>query len=74
VVKVLSYLFLSADVIECLDAADVQDDGLINISDAIYVLSYLFRSGSEPTSPWKECDIDPTPDQLSCSQGQRSCD
>src|SRR3989338_8018432 len=37
---------------ECWDAADVNDDEVINRLDYNYLLSYLFEGGSKPISPF----------------------
>ncbi|MEC9352989.1 MAG: hypothetical protein VYD81_06725, partial [Planctomycetota bacterium] len=37
-----SWLFLGADMPNCLDSADANDDGVINITDGIYTLAFLF--------------------------------
>lgn len=51
----------------CEDACDINDDGLINLADSVYVLSYLFGFGAPipaPTHP--DCGPDPTEDELGC--------
>ena len=45
---------------------DVDDDGDILLTDAIFLLSYLFISGSPPPAPFPAAGIDPTEDQLWC--------
>lgn len=52
--------------LECFDAADVNDDGLFDIADGIYLLTYLFTSGPPPAPPGTECGPDLTPDALDC--------
>jgi len=47
-----------------LDAADVDDNGLINTADAWYLLSYLFTTGAPPPEPFPEPGEDPTADTL----------
>ncbi len=61
----LGYLFQGVPL-DCLDAADVNDDGTIDLSDVVYVLVNLFSGGPIPPSPYPTCQIDPTPDSLSC--------
>ncbi len=54
----------------CLDACDGNDDGLVDLADAVYVLRYLFLSGKEPPPPGPKLPgADPTPDQLDCKAG-----
>ncbi len=35
----------------CLDAADINDDGFVDLSDPIYLLSFLYLGGPEPPPP-----------------------
>lgn len=57
----------------CLDALDGNDDGAINIADPIFVLAYLFNGGDSPPSPFPECGIDPTTDNLGCANTPALC-
>ena len=50
----------------CLDAADGNDDGTVDISDAITILLYLFTDRGDLPDPFGTCGIDPTADALSC--------
>jgi hypothetical protein len=61
------YAFLG-DPITCLDAADVNDDGAIDISDPIYILLDLYEGGPSPPPPGN-CGVDLTPDALDCAVG-----
>lgn len=56
----------------CLDAADGTDDGQLNITDAVYILNFLFLGGSAPPEPHGACGLDPTEDDLDCASFQ-SC-
>ena len=62
----LASLFLEAGAVACEDAADANDDGLVNLSDVVFTLDYLFRGGDQPEPPFRRDDIDPTPDDLGC--------
>ena len=64
----LDYLFvLGAPVVECLDAADVTDDGIVNLQDPIWALNYGFvPGGALPPAPFPSCGFDPTDDALEC--------
>jgi len=54
----------------CKDAADVNDDGTINLADPVYLLSYLFLGAAPPPPPGPYAAwYDPTPDGLDCSEG-----
>jgi hypothetical protein len=52
----------------CLDAADVDDDGGIDTQDASYLSDYLTGGGPEPPAPFPECGVDPTGDELGCTE------
>jgi hypothetical protein len=62
----LFFLFGGRDL-TCLDAADVNDDGKINVSDAIVLLRHLFQGGAAPPEPYDAPGPDPTADDLGCS-------
>ena len=47
-----------------LDAADVDDNGIVNTNDARYLYMYLFGSGTPPLAPFPNAGTDPTPDSL----------
>jgi hypothetical protein len=49
-----------------LDAADSDDSGGLNITDAIYSLNFLFLGGAEPLPPFTGCGSDPKLDALDC--------
>jgi hypothetical protein len=50
----------------CDDAADVNDDGVLDANDCDYLADYLF-GGPEPPPPFPNCGRDPTPDGLRCA-------
>lgn len=51
----------------CEDAADVNDDGVIDVSDGVYTLGALFGDGEDPAAPYPGCGDDPTSDALGCA-------
>ena len=59
-VVILDYLFADGRFTVCRDAADVNDDELINIADPVYLLLYLFAGGPEPPPPFPDPGPDPT--------------
>ncbi|MFN0060106.1 MAG: hypothetical protein ACKVX7_16735 [Planctomycetota bacterium] len=68
-VALLGFLFPvvgSPVVLSCVDACDGNDDGMIDISDAIAMLSTLF-SGAPTIGPYPNCGIDGTSDALDCA-------
>ena len=48
VVFIANYLFKNGVVPFCLDAADTNDDGELDISDPVYLLYWMFVPGSPP--------------------------
>ncbi|MBT7129826.1 MAG: hypothetical protein HN891_03865 [Planctomycetes bacterium] len=50
----------------CIDSADGNDDGLVDLADPIALLGYLFNGATPPPPPFPDCGIDPTPDALEC--------
>ena len=61
----LEFLF-SGGLIACENAADANDDGSMDIADAIALLGYLFSGQPAPPVPFIECGLDPTDDPLAC--------
>ena len=49
-----------------MDAADIDNNSAIDLSDAIYVLNYLFIGGRTPPAPFEECGEDTDEDELAC--------
>ena len=43
----------------CTEAADINDDGRLEMSDAVYLLQFLYRLGSPPPTPGHRIGIDP---------------
>ena len=58
----LAVLFLGRSLPECVDAADINDNGLVEISDHTYLFRYLLDEGPPPPSPFAASGTDPTPD------------
>jgi len=53
----------------CPDAGDSNDDGIVDASDVVYLIDYLFRAGDAPSSPFPECGLDATEDEIVCPGG-----
>jgi hypothetical protein len=74
VTTLLLFLFNYGPALACPKAADVNDDGRLQINDAIHLLNYYFRGGEPPPEPFKNCGLDPTPDSLgACNSVHWSC-
>jgi len=65
-VSILTALFVSTgERLSCPDAADVDDSGELDVSDAIFVLNFQFQGGLPPLLPGPhEAGVDPTDDNL----------
>lgn len=67
-ISILSYLFQGFSTPACKDACDLNDDGFIDTSDAIYTFSYQFVEGAPPMAPFPDPGFDPTTgDGLGCN-------
>jgi hypothetical protein len=54
----------------CMDAADADDSGALDLTDAIYVLQFLFMGGTKPPAPGPDaCGPDPAGTSLGCEVG-----
>ena len=67
VMRLLEVLFLDPRPLSCASAADANDDGALEISDAIYLARFLFLGGLAPPAPFPNCGFDRTGDELECS-------
>jgi hypothetical protein len=75
-VWVLNELLRSGPESPCQDAADINDDGLVDASDAVYNINYNFGipSGPTPPAPFPACGVDPTADDLGCEHSDNCPD
>jgi hypothetical protein len=63
------YLFQSGPAPTCQDAADINDDGILDVSDPVYLLFHLFLQGPPPPPPFPGAGSDPTfRDNLGCEE------
>jgi hypothetical protein len=51
----------------CMDASDANDDGSVDVSDAVRLLLHLFGGTGPLPAPHGFCASDPTADGLDCS-------
>jgi len=66
-ISTLAFLFQDrAAKFQCADAMDADDDGAVNITDAVITLQFLFLGGKPPVAPYPDCGGDTTPDGLCC--------
>lgn len=53
-------------LINCFDAFDSNDDGRNDLSDGVYINSFVSRGGPQPPLPYPTVGPDPTEDVLTC--------
>lgn len=53
----------------CLKGCDVDDSGTVELTDAVYLLNYLFKGAAAPKAPFGAKGEDPSPDALTCKSG-----
>jgi hypothetical protein len=64
---VLFVLFQNT-VVDCPDAADTNDDGVLGLTDVLGVLDFLFLNGAPPAPPFPAAGEDLTGDELGCDR------
>jgi len=67
-VHLLGYQFGKKPPPACLKTADLDDDGDIDLRDAVFGLDYLFAGMEGPPPPSIHCGMDPTEDHLGCRE------
>ena len=69
----LRHLLLEIQI-PCRDAADVDDDGRVNLIDAVLLAWFLSAGRDAPAHPFPGCGVDPTfGEGLSCQGGSGAC-
>lgn len=61
-----AYLNLGGPAPLCMDAADVDDNGVVDGTDYLMLQDYLMGVGPEPAEPFPNRGWDPSPDALTC--------
>lgn len=64
-IAVLAHLFRGLSL-PCPDAADADDNGRVEIADALLITDYLFLEGQPPAAPFPDPGEDATEDALGC--------
>ena len=75
------FLFSGGAPPACMDSADANDTGFIEITDAIIIFSWLFTGGAPPAPPTpsspgypaEDCGVDETEDGLGGEMPTRVC-
>lgn len=66
-VFVIGYLLAGGAAPGCLDAADANDDGVVNLADAVHLLSFLFVPAiTTLPAPFPGAGVDPNLDSMVC--------
>lgn len=72
-VSLLTWAFLDTFDLPCEDAADIDgNDEISALTDALYVLVYIFLDGPAPPDPFEECGVDED-DDLDCDTSTDGC-
>jgi hypothetical protein len=72
-VAIAVHLFAGrTNAVECRAAADADSNGVLNVTDALYILRFLFRLGPPPVPPFPACGPEATQGLLGCDVGS-SC-
>jgi hypothetical protein len=50
----------------CQAACDANDDGAVELTDAIYLANWMFKNDPPPPPPYPDCGLDPTEPTLPC--------
>jgi hypothetical protein len=74
IIFMLEFIFTGGSTPTCLDACDANDSGVIDISDAAFLLTWQFLAGPAPPPPTPvpgplplvACGPDPSADALTC--------
>jgi hypothetical protein len=68
--SVILYALEPSFEVPCEKAADLNNDGAVGLSDAVYELELLFRQGPAPPAPYPFCGRDGAPDSLTCLESR----
>ncbi|MGQ9590123.1 MAG: LamG-like jellyroll fold domain-containing protein [Planctomycetota bacterium] len=66
IIGVLSHRARSVPPPRCAKILDLDDDGVLDLADALYGLRFLFDGGPPPPEPFPACGRGRTPDLLPC--------
>ncbi len=64
IAMIAAYVAGSGPAPVILDSADIDDNGVVHIGDAVQLATWLFDGGAPPAPPFPSPGTDPTPDGL----------
>ena len=67
-IQIFDFLFLGGARPGCLDAADANNDGEVDLSDTSWLLSFLFQGDAPPAQPFPQCGFDTDLNSLGCEK------
>ena len=65
-VLILAGSIANRSALPCPDAADINDNGLVNLGDAALLIEFLLNGWTAPAAPFPDRGPDPTEDSLGC--------
>lgn len=57
---------VATGLMQCPDAGDADDNGGVNLTDAVYLLNFLFIGGPQPPHPFPTPGVETGQDDLAC--------
>ena len=71
----LNRLFLGGEEPDCVAAANVNGDLVLDLTDALHLLAHLFQGGEGPLPPFPDCGaVSLVVDEaLGCRESQEPC-
>lgn len=68
-IETINWLFHQGVEPRCLDSADANDSGELDLSDPVFTLMWLYLGGPDFSEPFASVGQDPTEDGLDCADG-----
>ncbi len=68
-ITLVGYIYKDGTPPDCLDTADIDDNGRIEFVDLVVLLDYIFRGKMAPKPPFPNPGPDPTDDPVTCEKG-----
>ncbi len=65
-IGIVQFLLLNGPAVDCFNALDADDSGVLSIADSVHLFAFLFTGGAAPPPPHPACGSDGTADPLGC--------